>query len=112
MLFSPSHIDYSASNVVKFNSDFRKKFLAEPVEKSYAWQGYDIAYYFFSGLALHGKKFIKEPSVHNPILLQTEFNFLRRQPGDGLENQKQYLIRYTKDYEVNVVEEYPGDIQN
>ncbi len=112
MLYAPSHIDYSAGNVVKFNSDFRKKFLAEPVEKSYAWQGYDIGYYFFSGLAMHGRKFIKDPSVHNPILLQTEFNFLRRQPDDGFENQKQYLIRYTKDYEVNVAEEYPGNSHN
>jgi LysM repeat protein len=109
MLYSPSHIDYSGSNVAKFNSHFREKFLTQPVEKSYAWQGYDIAYYFMSGLAMHGRGFINDPSVHNPVLLQTEYNFLRRQPGDGFENQKQYLIRYTKDYEVNVAEEYPGN---
>jgi LysM repeat protein len=109
MLYSPSNIDYSTVNVAKFNSDFKAKFLTEPVEKSYAWQGYDIAYYFISGLAMHGREFIRDPSVHNPVLLQTEYNFLRRQPGDGFENQKQYLIRYTKDYEVNVAEEYPGN---
>jgi hypothetical protein len=108
MLFSPSNIDYSGNNVAKFNSIFREKFLTEPVEKSYAWQGYDIAYYFISGLAMHGREFINDPSVHNPLLLQTEYNFLRRQAGDGFENQKQYLIRYTKDYQVNIVEEHPG----
>lgn len=104
MLYSPSHIDYSARNVIRFNSCFRQKFLTEPVEKSYAWQGYDITYYFLSGLARYGKEFIKNPSIHNPVLLQTEFDFMRKKPGDGFENQKQFLLKYTKDYEVVVIE--------
>jgi hypothetical protein len=104
LLYSPSHIDFSKSNIKRFNSNFRSKFLTEPVEKSYAWQGFDITYYFLSGLAMHGKEFINNPAIHNPLLLQTEFDFLRLQPGDGFENQKQYLIKYTKDYNVEVIE--------
>ena len=46
MIYSPYWIDYSRSDVMQFNSDFRQKFLTEPTEKSYAWQGYDISLLF------------------------------------------------------------------
>ncbi|MCX6321232.1 MAG: LysM peptidoglycan-binding domain-containing protein [Bacteroidia bacterium] len=105
MVYSPYWIDYTKSDVKQFNSDFRQKFLTEPLEKSYAWQGYDIAYYFLSGLAIYGKDFIAHPEMHYPDLLQTEYDFIRKEAGDGFENQKLFLVRYTKDYEVKLVEE-------
>jgi len=100
LVFSPFWIDYSAKDVQQFNSDFRSKFLNEPSEMSYAWLGYDIAYYFLSGLTLHGKDFLAHPEIHNPDLLQTEFDFRRTSTDDGFENQKLFRVRYTKDYEV------------
>jgi LysM repeat protein len=105
LVYSPSSIDYTMNDVKKFNSAFREKFLTEPSEKSYAWQGYDIAYYFMSGIALHGKNFITHPEIHTPDLLQTDYNFKRSDTGDGFENQKLFLFRYTKDYEVKLVKE-------
>jgi LysM repeat protein len=105
MVYSPYWIDYNKDDIKKFNSDYRKIFLTEPGEMSYAWAGYDILYYFLSGMAINGKDFIVHPEIHNPDLLQTEFNFVRRNIYDGLENQKLYLIRYTKDYEVILVKE-------
>jgi LysM repeat protein len=105
MVYSPYWIDYTRKKVKKFISDFKQKFLTEPSEKSYAWQGYDIAYYFLSGIAIHGKDFIAHPEIHNPELLQTEYNFIQKEAGDGFENQKFFIIRYTKDYEVKLVEE-------
>jgi LysM repeat protein len=105
LVYSPYWIDYSRPDIIQFNSGFRKKFLTEPLPKSYAWQGYDIAYYFLSGLALNGKDFLLHPERHNPDLLETEFDFARRQEGAGFENQKLFLIRYTKDYEVKLVED-------
>ena len=108
MLYSPYWIDFTKKDVREFNSDFRKKFLTEPSLSSYAWQGYDIAYYFLSGLAIHGKDFILHPEIHNPDLLQTEYDFRRKQQSDGFENQKLYLIKYNKDYEIELIEEkYP-----
>jgi hypothetical protein len=104
VVYSPIWIDYSKQNVQRFNSKFRQKFLTQPPEKSYAWQGYDIVYYFLSGIAMHGKEFISNPSTHNPELLHTEYNFLRSEPGDGFENQKLFIVRYTKDYEVKLIE--------
>ncbi len=108
-IYAANWIDYSRDDVLQFNSDFRRKFLTEPTEKSYAWQGFDILYYFLSGLAVHGNNFILNPQIHFPDLLQTEYNFVPGAAGDGFENQKLFLIRYTKDYDVKLVEElnYP-----
>jgi LysM repeat protein len=103
-IYSPSWIDYSNMDVIQFNSGFLKKFLTEPTPMSYAWQGYDMAYFFLSGLAVMGKNFIVHPESHYPDLLQTEYDFVRKNAGDGFENQKLFLIRYTRDYEVRLVE--------
>ena len=108
MVYSPSWIDYSKPNVKKFNLSFRNKFHTEPLEKSYTWQGYDITYYFLSGLAIHGKKFIGHPEMHYPELLQNDYNFIRNTSGSGFENQKLFRIRYTKDYKVILENENPA----
>ena len=100
MVYSPYWIDYSKKNVKQFNSKFMQKFHTQPLEKSYAWQGYDIAFNFISGLAMHGKSFIRHPEIHNPDLLQSEYDFKQRTAGDGFENQKLFMVRYTKNYEV------------
>ena len=106
IVFSPYWIDYSRRDVMHFNADFRQKFLTEPSEISYAWLGYDIVYYFLSGLAIHGKDFLSHPEIHNPDLLQTEFDFRRNSNFNGFENQKLFPIKYTKDYVVRLV---PGE---
>ena len=100
MIYSPFWIDNSKLNVKKFNLNFRNKFHTQPLERSYAWQGYDITYYFLSGLAMHGNKFIAHPEIHYPELLQNNFDFIRNGPGNGFENQMLFKIRYTKDYQV------------
>jgi hypothetical protein len=105
MVFSPYWIDYTRKDVIHFISNFRKKFLTEPIESSYAWMGYDISYYFLSGLAMNGKNFIAHPEMHNPDLLHTEFDFVRKEPAAGFENQNLFLVRYTKDYEIKLVEQ-------
>jgi len=104
-ILTPYWIDYSNKNVMQFNSDFRRKFLTEPLDKSFAWPGFDIAYYFISGLALGGKDFISYPGSHYPELLQTRFDFVRKEENAGFENQSLFMIRYSKDYQIGLVEE-------
>ncbi|MBK7628260.1 MAG: LysM peptidoglycan-binding domain-containing protein [Bacteroidales bacterium] len=104
-ILTPYWIDYTHENVKQFNSDYRRKFLTEPLEKSFAWSGYDIAYYFLSGLALNGRDFISNPEKHYPELLQTRFDFVRKEENAGFENQSLFMVRYTRDYEVLLVEE-------
>jgi hypothetical protein len=103
MIYYPYWIDYTQKDIMQFNSDFRTKFLTEPSEMSYAWQGYDIVYYFLSGLAMYGKEFLSHPEIHNPDLLHTEFDFRRRTNNDGFENQKLFLIRYSNNYELELM---------
>jgi|WetSurMetagenome_2_1015567.scaffolds.fasta_scaffold01982_4 LysM repeat protein len=105
MIYTPYWIDYSMNDVKQFNSNFFKKFLTQPLEKSYAWEGYDMAYYFLSGIAMHGKDFITNPGIHRPDLLQTDYDFVRKDPESGFENQKLYLVKYTKDFDVKLLEE-------
>jgi LysM repeat protein len=105
LIYSPNWIDYSRPDVMQFNARFRQKFLTEPTEKSYAWQGYDIAYYFISGLALNGKEFIAHPETHRPALLQNDYDFVSKGMGNGFENRNLFPVRYTKDYEVKLVEQ-------
>jgi LysM repeat protein len=112
MIYSPYWIDYGREDIKAFNSDFRTKFFTEPSEASYAWQGYDILYYFISGLALNGKEFLSHPEIHNPDLLHTEFDFRRKTNNDGFENQKLFLIRYSKDYELKLVNETEASVLN
>jgi LysM repeat protein len=105
LVYSPYWIDYSKKNVKLFNSNFRHKFHTQPLERSYAWQGYDIAFYFMSGLALHGKDFIDHPEIHYPDLLESDYDFKRNTDGDGFENHKIFMVRYTKNYEVILEDE-------
>jgi len=100
LVYSPIWIDYSKKNVKRFNLNFRQKFYTQPLEKSYSWQGFDIAFYFLSGLAMHGKSFIEHPENNYPDLLQSEYDFVRVNNGDGFENHKLFMVRYTKNYEV------------
>lgn len=100
IILSPYKIDYSDPDVKSFNLRYHRKFLTMPPETSYAWIGYDIAYFFISGLSIHGNTFINHPEIHYPKLLQNEFVFEREDPADGFENQKLFKIRYSKDYTV------------
>ncbi len=102
LLYSPYWIDYSKRDVRQFNYNFRQKFNTQPSEMSYAWLGYDIAYYFLSGLAIHGKDFLVHPEIHYPDLLETQFDFRRETMTDGFENEKLFPVRFTKDYEVKL----------
>jgi LysM repeat protein/ABC-type branched-subunit amino acid transport system substrate-binding protein len=104
-LYTPFWIDYNADDVKKYNTSFRQKFLTEPSEGSYAWEGYDLTYYFLSGLAIYGKKFISEPWIHNPDLLMTSYRFRRKAEGCGFENQNLYLIKYTNEMDIKLLDE-------
>lgn len=39
-------VDYSNQNVINFLNKFRQKYSIEPTLKQFAFQGYDITYYF------------------------------------------------------------------
>jgi LysM repeat protein len=104
-IYTPFWIDYQQDDILAFNKSFREKFHTEPAEESFAWKGYDITYYFISGLALHGKRFVRRPEIHYPDLLETEFEFIRLGEDNGFENHKLYHIRFTPEMDMKVLDE-------
>ncbi|HUS87556.1 MAG TPA: LysM peptidoglycan-binding domain-containing protein [Bacteroidales bacterium] len=103
MLLTPNWIDYNQQDVKNFISRYREKFKMEPPVRSYAWQSFDIAYYFISGIALNGNDFKYRPDNHNPDLLQVAYRFKRTSIFGGFENRKLYLIRFTPDFNVEFI---------
>lgn len=103
MLYTPNWVDYKQDDVKSFLEKYRELFKMEPPVRSYAWQGYDIMYYFISGLAIHGSDFMYRPSMHKPDLLQVDYSFDRTGLMNGFENNRLYLIRYTPDLEIEFI---------
>lgn len=104
-LYSPFRVDYSRNNVNRFLLRYRNTFKTEPSESSFAWTGYDITTFFVSGLAVHGKRFLNNPEMHNPELLNSKFDFKRGSSDDGFENKGLFKLKYTKEMELIIVEE-------
>lgn len=100
MIYTPNWVDYKRDDIKDFLKRYRQYFKMEPPVRSYAWQSYDMMYYFVSGLAMHGSEFMYRPSNHKPDLLQVDYRFNRTGLMNGFENSSLYLIRYTPDLEV------------
>ncbi len=103
MLYTPNWVDYKQDDIKHFLEKYLEFFKMEPPVRSYAWQAYDIMYYFISGLAIHGSEFMYRPSMHKPDLLQVDYSFDRTGLMNGFENNRLYLIRYTPDLEVEFI---------
>jgi hypothetical protein len=102
MIPSESYIDYTRESTGDFLGKFRKKFRTEPPADSFAWRGFDMAYYFIGGLALEGRAFLQSPGSFNPSLLTHDFGFRRDSTGDGFDNWNMFLLQYKKDMSVSV----------
>ncbi|MFP4487864.1 MAG: LysM peptidoglycan-binding domain-containing protein [Bacteroidales bacterium] len=100
MIYTPNWVDYSRDDIKDFLARYREHFKMEPPVRSYAWQSYDMLYYFVSGLAIHGSEFMYQPSIHKPDLLQVNYSFNRTGLMNGFENTSLYLIRYAPDIRV------------
>ncbi len=102
MIPSESYIDYTRESTRAFLDMFRKKFRTEPPAESFAWRGFDMAYYFIGGLALEGRAFLQSPGSFNPSLLSHDFGFRRDTTGDGFDNWNMFLLQYKKDMSVSI----------
>ncbi|MDZ7739407.1 MAG: LysM peptidoglycan-binding domain-containing protein [Bacteroidales bacterium] len=100
IIFTPNWVDYRHADIKDFLKRYREHFKMEPPVRSYAWQSYDMMYYFVSGLALHGSEFMYRPSIHKPDLLQVDYSFDRTGLMNGFENNNLYLIHYTPELKV------------
>ncbi|MCI0523033.1 MAG: LysM peptidoglycan-binding domain-containing protein [Bacteroidales bacterium] len=100
---SESYIDFGSSAVSSFIRSFRQKFGTEPMAESYAWRGFDIAFYFIGGIASHGSDFLSDPGIFNPALICLAPDFRRNNFSDGFENKGMYIMHYRKDMTIEVI---------
>jgi ABC-type branched-subunit amino acid transport system substrate-binding protein len=105
ILYTPNYVDYSQTDVIDFLKRYRDLFNTEPPVRSYAWQAYDITYFFVSGVAVQGNDFKYRPTQHRPDLLQVDYDFKRSGLRNGFENRRLYLIRYKPDYSIEFIRE-------
>ena len=104
-LFIPaeSYIDFNSSTASWFMRSFRKNFGTEPMAESFAWRGFDIAFYFIGGIASHGNAFISDPGIFNPELVCLKPDFRRSSLSDGYENKGMFIMHYRKDMTIEVL---------
>ncbi len=91
--FSPSFIDYSDELNQAWIQKFRDTYFTEPSETKYAFDGFDIGWYFLNALYTYGRDFencIPEFQIH---LIQTRFDFEQNLP-NGFQNTHWNLLKY------------------
>ena len=103
---SESYVDFESPGVKSYSAIYLKKFRTEPMAESFAWRGFDIAWYFIGGIAIGGKGFLKDPGTFNPELLCLEPDFRRNSRNNGYENRGMFILHYRKDMTIEILK--PG----
>ena len=97
------YIDYQNPAVKRFLARYRALYRAEP--SAYAYQGYDVGYYFLRALYTKGPSF--ERCIEQGIILaqplQSNFRFQKAAPDGGYINTDTRVIRYFPDYRIEVL---------
>ncbi len=105
--YTPLYVDYTADRTSVFLEQFRESFFTEP-DAGYPYfgvYGYDIIQFFGNALSEHGKYF--QEFLENCAYPQigAQFRFRRPELWSGFVNTGFFHIRYTPDYEVEIIEE-------
>lgn len=94
-------VDYQSDEVKNFVLRFRERYSAEP--QKYAFEGYDLAYYFMSAMMQYGSEdLLGCLHCYRPDLLHTRYrfyyrNYLSPSQNDGKENMYWSVYQYDKD---------------
>jgi LysM repeat protein/ABC-type branched-subunit amino acid transport system substrate-binding protein len=97
-----SYVDFLSPAAQSFSSLFMKKFRTEPMAESFAWRGFDIAWYFIGGIAYRGKEFLRDPGTFNPDLLCLDPDFRRDSRQNGYENRGIFILHYHRDMTIEI----------
>ena len=82
--FDDDYIDYQSIKTESFICKFRNRYETEPSD--YAYQGFDIGWYFLNALRLYGGEMINNLPYYDIPLLGTKFRFVKNDEESGLEN--------------------------
>jgi len=105
-----SYVDFDSPATQSFSISFMKKFRTEPMAESFAWRGFDIAWYFIGGIATGGREFLLDPGTFNPPLLCLEPDFSRDSRMNGYENSGMFILHYKKDMTIEIKRPWPGPL--
>ncbi len=88
---APSSTNHSSGAARLFQSRFKEEFKGEPT--FYAYQGFDVTFYFCKQIASYGKSFLKcLPEVPLVCGINSCYRYSRIGENDGYENQFIYLL--------------------
>lgn len=95
------YIDYSSPEVQDFLMDYRALYNAEP--SPFAYQGYDLTYYFISTISQFGNRWKERFTDGTASLLQSDYSFERINEYGGFINTGIRRIVYKSDYGIELV---------
>ncbi len=103
--FSDFFVDYRDDDVERFVLRFRRNYKCEPQE--YAFEGYDVAWYFLHALMRYGNDFMDCLPSYSIPLLHTQYHFMSRGRHNGMENQSWSIYQYDNEsIELNPINLY------
>ncbi len=97
-VLSPYHINYASDEVNSFVRNYRANFYSEPSQ--FAFQGYDVAYYFLGAMFKYGSDLGTVVSNYHPQLLQGNFQFKKLSPSAGWVNEGLFILEYKPDFTI------------
>ncbi|MFV0365995.1 MAG: LysM peptidoglycan-binding domain-containing protein [Mangrovibacterium sp.] len=97
-VLAPYYIDYSSVAVNDFVKQYRENFYLEPSQ--FAFQGYDVAYYFMDMMFKYGANVSSAVVSYQPHLLQCSFKFKKISPSAGWVNEGLFLLDYKPNFTI------------
>jgi len=94
---SPNFIDYDREEVKRFEHQYVNRFNVYP--SNYAFEGFDIAYYYLNILKEYGYNFQTYLPDAEKDLLQASYSFKKDGIEGGYENKNVFILRY-EDYKL------------
>jgi len=91
--FTSTLVDYNNFYTKDWILDFREKYNSEPTSASYAFDGFDIGWYFLNVLYIYGNRFEECIEDFDIDMIQTKFEF-EQTPGSGYENTYWNMGKY------------------
>lgn len=101
---TPFFVDYKDETTRNFVLNYRELFNTEPTP--YAFQGYDILYYFVTVMEELGESFMDFVPYYPKSLLQNNFKFWRTDDESGLTNIGTRDVRFLPDHSIQTTSEF------
>jgi LysM repeat protein/ABC-type branched-subunit amino acid transport system substrate-binding protein len=105
---SPTFIDYENWRTKSFITKYRNAYNAEP--GIYAYEGYDIMYFFVNAMRQYGKnfQFCMSPTDNIPGKngIVFDFDFVRTGTFNGFQNNGTHALKYDKQYRLEKIKYY------